>query len=140
MIGATLPGNSTVEFKEFDIPKPGHGQVLIQTMASTICGSDIRCIYREHTGKGAEGYIDGTIAGHEPCGIIIDGRGRASPFSQGRPRDCLSHQRMRPLLRLPPWLCNLLHLGAPAGLWLAAQWRDGAVSPSRRKGSDSAAG
>lgn len=38
MIGATLPGNSTVEFKEFDIPKPGHGQVLIQTMASTICG------------------------------------------------------------------------------------------------------
>ena len=36
MIGATLPGNSTVEFKEFDIPKPGHGQVLIQTMASTI--------------------------------------------------------------------------------------------------------
>ena len=54
MIGATLPGNSTVEFKEFDIPKPGHGQVLIQTMASTICGSDIRCIYREHTGKGAE--------------------------------------------------------------------------------------
>ena len=51
MIGATLPGNSTVEFKEFDIPKPGHGQVLIQTMASTICGSDIRCIYREHTGK-----------------------------------------------------------------------------------------
>ena len=41
MIGATLPGNSTVEFKEFDIPKPGHGQVLIQTMASTICGSDI---------------------------------------------------------------------------------------------------
>lgn len=72
MIGATLPGNSTVEFKEFDIPKPGHGQVLIQTMASTICGSDIRCIYREHTGKGAEGYIDGTIAGHEPCGIIIE--------------------------------------------------------------------
>ena len=33
-------------------------------------GSDIRCIYREHTGKGAEGYIPGMIAGHEPCGII----------------------------------------------------------------------
>lgn len=72
MIGATLPGNSTVEFKEFDIPTPGHGEVLIKTMASTICGSDIRCIYREHTGKGAEGYIDGMIAGHEPCGIIVE--------------------------------------------------------------------
>lgn len=72
MIGAILPGNSTVQLKEFDIPKPGHGQVLIKTMVSTICGSDIRCIYREHTGKGAEGYIDGMIAGHEPCGIIVE--------------------------------------------------------------------
>jgi len=72
MLGATLPGNSTVQMKEFDIPKPGHGQVLVKTMASTICGSDIRAIYREHTGKGAEGYIDGMIAGHEPCGQIVE--------------------------------------------------------------------
>ena len=72
MWGATLPGNSTVEMKEFDIPKPGYGQVLIQTKATTICGSDIRCIYREHSGKGAEGYIPGTIAGHEPCGVIVE--------------------------------------------------------------------
>ena len=57
MVGATLPGNSTVEMKEFEIPKPGHGEVLIQTKATTICGSDIRCIYREHTGKGAEGGV-----------------------------------------------------------------------------------
>lgn len=72
MRGVILPGDSSVEFREFDIPKPGHGQVLIKTMASTICGSDIRCIYREHTGKGAEGYIPGTIAGHEPAGIIVE--------------------------------------------------------------------
>ena len=48
--------NSTVEFKEFEVPKPGHGEVLIQTKASTICGSDIRCIYREHVGKGPRLY------------------------------------------------------------------------------------
>lgn len=72
MKGAILPGNSTVEIREFDIPRPGYGQVLIQTKASTICGSDIRCIYRAHTGKGPEGYIPGTIAGHEPCGIIVE--------------------------------------------------------------------
>ncbi len=72
MTGAILPGNSTVEFREFDIPTPGHGQVLLKTMASTICGSDIRCIYREHTGKGPEGYQPGMIAGHEPCGVIIE--------------------------------------------------------------------
>lgn len=71
MIGAILPGNSTVELKEFDIPEPGYGQVLIATKATTICGSDIRCIYREHVGKGPEGYIPGTVAGHEPSGIIV---------------------------------------------------------------------
>lgn len=70
MTGAILPGNSTVEFREFDIPTPGHGEVLIRTKASTICGSDIRCIYREHLGKGPEGYIPGMISGHEPSGII----------------------------------------------------------------------
>ena len=70
MNGAILPGNSTVEFREFDIPTPGHGEVLIRTKASTICGSDIRCIYREHVGKGPEGYTPGTVCGHEPCGFI----------------------------------------------------------------------
>jgi len=71
MLGAVLPGDSSVAIREFDIPTPGYGQVLIQTKATTICGSDIRCIYREHVGKGPEGYLPGTIAGHEPCGIII---------------------------------------------------------------------
>ena len=76
MIGAILPGNSTVELKEFDIPIPRHGEVLIKMKSSTICGSDIRCIYHEHLGKGPEGYQSGMIAGHEPCGQIIEtGRG-----------------------------------------------------------------
>lgn len=83
MKGAILPGNSTVELKTFDIPTPGHGQVLIKTKASTICGSDIRCIYREHTGKGAEGYIDGMIAGHEPSGIIVEEGEGLKRFKKG---------------------------------------------------------
>lgn len=70
MQGVVLPGNSTVEFREFEIPEPGEGQVLLRMKASSICGSDIRAIYRAHLGKGAEGYLPGTIAGHEPCGII----------------------------------------------------------------------
>ena len=70
MQGAVLPGNSTVEMKEFLVPEPGHGQVLVQCKASTICGSDIRAIYHEHLGKGPEGY-QGVIAGHEPCGQIV---------------------------------------------------------------------
>jgi threonine dehydrogenase-like Zn-dependent dehydrogenase len=83
MLGAYLPGNSTVAFAEYDIPKPGHGQVLIKTMASTICGSDIRCIYREHTGKGPEGYQPGTIAGHEPCGLIVEEGPGLKRFKKG---------------------------------------------------------
>ncbi len=71
MKGAILPGNSTVELKTFDVPEPGHGEVLIKMKSSTICGSDIRCIYHEHLGKGPEGYQPGMIAGHEPCGQIV---------------------------------------------------------------------
>lgn len=70
MRGVVLPGNSTVEFREFPVPEPGHGQVLLAMKASSICGSDIRAIYREHVGKGPEGYQN-VIAGHEPCGQVV---------------------------------------------------------------------
>jgi threonine dehydrogenase-like Zn-dependent dehydrogenase len=70
MRGAYLPGNSTVELREATVPEPGHGEVLLRMKASTICGSDIRCIYHEHLGKGPEGY-QGVIAGHEPSGQIV---------------------------------------------------------------------
>ena len=71
MLAAFLPGNSTVEMREVPVPVPGQGEALIQVKASTICGSDIRCIYHEHLGKGPEGY-QGVIAGHEPCGLIVE--------------------------------------------------------------------
>ncbi len=70
MQAAFLPGNSTTQLKEVAVPAPGHGEVLLRMKASTICGSDIRCIYHEHLGKGPEGY-QGVIAGHEPCGQIV---------------------------------------------------------------------
>lgn len=70
MKAAFLPGNSTVEIRDVPVPEPGHDEVLLQVKASTICGSDIRCIYHEHLGKGPEGY-QGVIAGHEPAGLIV---------------------------------------------------------------------
>jgi len=70
MTAAFLPGDSTVEMRTVPVPSPGHGEVLLRVKASTICGSDIRCIYHEHLGKGPEGY-QGVIAGHEPCGQIV---------------------------------------------------------------------
>ncbi|MCK5775674.1 MAG: zinc-binding dehydrogenase [Bacteroidales bacterium] len=71
MYGAYLPGDSTTVIKEVEIPKPGHGQVLIKTKSSTICGSDIRSIYHEHKGKGPEGYQN-VVCGHEPSGQIVE--------------------------------------------------------------------
>jgi threonine dehydrogenase-like Zn-dependent dehydrogenase len=69
MAGAYLPGNSTTVLREVAIPEPGYGEVLLRMKASTICGSDIRCIYHQHLGKGPEGYQD-VIVGHEPCGQV----------------------------------------------------------------------
>ncbi|HJZ98200.1 MAG TPA: zinc-binding dehydrogenase [Candidatus Solibacter sp.] len=82
MTGAYLPGNSTVVLKEVQVPTPGHGEVLLRMKASTICGSDIRCIYHEHVGRGPEGY-QGVIAGHEPCGQIVKAGLGCRRFSVG---------------------------------------------------------
>lgn len=82
MTGAVLPGNSTVEFREYDVPEPGVGQVLVKIKASTICGSDIRAIYREHLGKGPEAY-QGVICGHEPAGQIDKAGPGCKRFKEG---------------------------------------------------------
>lgn len=71
MRGVLLPGGRQVEIREFPRPVPGHGQVLVRMKASSICGSDIRAIYREHLGHGPEGYQN-VIAGHEPAGQIVE--------------------------------------------------------------------
>ncbi len=71
MRAALLPGNNSVELRTLPIPHPGHGEVLLRVKASTICGSDIRCIYHQHLGKGPERY-QGVIAGHEPSGQIVE--------------------------------------------------------------------
>ncbi len=71
MRGVILPGNSTTEIRELPDPEPGPGQVLLAMRASTICGSDIRAIYREHVqGDPAEMY-QGVVAGHEPAGEVV---------------------------------------------------------------------
>jgi threonine dehydrogenase-like Zn-dependent dehydrogenase len=70
MNGVTLPGNRTVRRVRLDVPEPGPGQVLLAMKASSICGSDIRAIYREHLGHGPEAY-QGVVAGHEPSGQVV---------------------------------------------------------------------
>src|SRR4028118_1224859 len=70
MKGVVLPGNRRLEMREFPVPEPEYGQVLIRMKASSLCGSDLRAIYRPvEQGSGPEAYR-GVIAGHEPCGQI----------------------------------------------------------------------
>jgi threonine dehydrogenase-like Zn-dependent dehydrogenase len=69
MRGVVLPGDQRVEISEFSRPEPGAGQVLVRMQASGLCGSDLRAIYYQHTGSGAERY-QGCIAGHEPAGQV----------------------------------------------------------------------
>ena len=70
MQGVVLPGDRGLEMREYPIPEPGHGEVLVRMKASSLCGSDLRAIYRPtDQGSGPEAY-QGVIAGHEPCGQI----------------------------------------------------------------------
>jgi threonine dehydrogenase-like Zn-dependent dehydrogenase len=71
MRGVYLPGGRVVDVRP-DVPVPTAGpvQVLVGIAASTICGSDVRAIYREHLGTGPERYQN-VIAGHEPAGRVV---------------------------------------------------------------------
>jgi threonine dehydrogenase-like Zn-dependent dehydrogenase len=73
MRGVLLPGDSTAVLRDHDVPRPGHGQVLVEIGASGICGSDIGFIYRGYKGyRGVDGpAYRGVIAGHEPSGRIV---------------------------------------------------------------------
>lgn len=75
MRGVFLPGNSTAEVREYPVPVPGPGQLLLKMGASGICGSDIEYIFHEYkTHRGLEGKpaYSGVIAGHEPAGRVVE--------------------------------------------------------------------
>jgi len=102
MNGVVLPGNSTVRHVTLDVPEPGSGQVLLAMKASSICGSDIRAIYREHLGHGPEAYQD-VVAGHEPAGQVVAVGPACRRLEVGD----------RPLLDLRP-LAHQVFVGPPA--------------------------
>lgn len=73
MRGAVILKNQQkVVVRDFEDPTPGHGQVVLKVMASSICGSDLRAIYRHdaEAADPAEEY-QGVICGHEPAGQIV---------------------------------------------------------------------
>lgn len=74
MRGVFLPGDSTAELRDYPVPTPGPGELVIRTGASGICGSDLSYIYRgykTHKGLNGEPAYKGVIAGHEPSGRVV---------------------------------------------------------------------
>lgn len=73
MNGVVIHGGKKLTVGKHKVPKPGHDQVLLKMQSSALCGSDLRVIYRPENPKseGPDGY-KGVIAGHEPCGQIVE--------------------------------------------------------------------
>ena len=77
MKGVLFPGSRTAIVEEFEVPKPGLGEVLIELHASGMCGSDLEYIYktpREKRGQPMLGVAldPNTITGHESCGVVVE--------------------------------------------------------------------
>lgn len=66
-------GDRELEIRNVEDPTPGPGEAVLEIKASGMCGTDLK-IYRVKGGAAALGLAgDGTptIAGHEPCGVVV---------------------------------------------------------------------
>ena len=85
MQGVVFLGDRKLEFMDFSDPKPGPDEVVLEIKASGMCGSDLK-FYRATGGASALGLGgDGSpvIAGHEPCGDVVE-IGKAVDRRQGQ--------------------------------------------------------
>ncbi len=78
MKGIVFKGERELELTEFPDPKPGPGEVVLEMKASGMCGSDLHAYRASRSGSGMAGALglggDGkpVIAGHEPCGVVLE--------------------------------------------------------------------
>jgi threonine dehydrogenase-like Zn-dependent dehydrogenase len=75
MKGMVFTGDRTVEVRDFPMPRPGPGEVLIQMKRAAVCGSDL------HTYRRPASAFAGRpawVPGHEPAGVVVE----VGPFCQ----------------------------------------------------------
>ena len=74
MKGVVFTGDRKLEIRDFPDPTPGPREVVLEIKASGMCGSDLHNYRAPPQAPGTvTGGIKreaGTIAGHEPCGIV----------------------------------------------------------------------
>ena len=83
MKGVVFVGDRKLEIRDFPDPTPGPRDVILEIKASGMCGSDLHN-YRAPASSfgGVTGGIkreSGTIAGHEPCGVVAAVGSSVSP-------------------------------------------------------------
>jgi threonine dehydrogenase-like Zn-dependent dehydrogenase len=66
MIGIVFLGDRQTELREFPDPAPGPRDVILEIKASGMCGTDLHAYRRAPLGT------DPSIAGHEPCGVVVE--------------------------------------------------------------------
>ena len=74
-LGSQVWSNPRMDIREYDIPEPGPGQVLIKLKACGICGSDVHMAQSYEDGyiyyPGLTGFP--CILGHELSGVVVKG-------------------------------------------------------------------
>ena len=75
MEGVVFAGERALEIMTFPDPTPGPGEVVLEMKASGMCGSDLHQYRRPKTptqaATGIQASTAPTIAGHEPCGVVV---------------------------------------------------------------------
>ncbi len=77
MKGVVFTGDRNLEIRDFDDPTPGPNDVILEIKASGMCGSDLHQ-YRAPPHPpggvvtGGVRRMAGAIAGHEPCGVVVE--------------------------------------------------------------------
>lgn len=86
-LGSLVWKNPKLEIREYDVPTPGPGEVLIQVKACGICGSDVHMAQSDDQGyiyyPGLTGFP--SILGHELSGIVISTGSGAIDKDTNRP-------------------------------------------------------
>ena len=75
MQGVVFTGERSLEIMTFPDPTPGPEDVVLEMKASGMCGSDLHLYRRPKTpvqaSTGIQASTGPTIAGHEPCGVVV---------------------------------------------------------------------
>lgn len=94
MQGISFAGNRTISRIQVDDPTPGPGEVILEMKASGMCGSDLH-YYRSPSGSGGpvatERDAGPVIAGHEPCGVVVEVGAGVSPFEARKGQRAMVH-------------------------------------------------